>query len=93
MVKTIWFFPFLLLSTICVGQTVDPTHILFDDGWKFFKVGVERGQTASFNDAHWRTLDLPHDWSIEDIGATQSPFYSNAVSQVQGGFTSGGTSW
>ncbi|KFG91828.1 Beta-galactosidase/beta-glucuronidase [Sphingobium herbicidovorans NBRC 16415] len=39
----------------------------FDAGWRFFK-GNGRGLAArSFDDAGWRILDLPHDWSIEDL--------------------------
>jgi beta-galactosidase len=76
-----------------MAQSTDSTRILFDAHWQFFKGGVERGQEVSVNDAHWRTVDLPHDWSIEDIGLTQSPFDSNAISQVGGGFSTGGTGW
>ncbi|MEJ7676123.1 MAG: sugar-binding domain-containing protein [Chitinophagaceae bacterium] len=50
-------------------------------------------EETSFNDSGWRRLDLPHDWSIEDLPGTQSPFDSTAISQVSGGFTKGGTGW
>ena len=36
---------------------------------------------------------LPHDWSIEDIPGTSSPFDPNAIGQVSSGFTVGGTGW
>ena len=36
---------------------------------------------------------MPHDWSIEDLPGTDSPFHPDAISQVNGGFTIGGTSW
>lgn len=36
---------------------------------------------------------MPHDWSIEDLPGTKSPFDPNAISQVSGGFTVGGTGW
>ena len=76
-----------------MAQTADSANILFDAGWQFFKGGVERGQEPSVDDSRWRAVDLPHDWSIEDIGSTGSPFDSNAISQVGGGFTVGGTGW
>jgi len=66
---------------------------LFDDGWKFFKGGALGGQNVDFDDTRWRTIDLPHDWSIEDLPETQSPFNKDAISQVGGGFTTGGTAW
>ncbi len=90
-------FFFVFLATLpcfhCVAQSVDSSNILFDAQWKFFRGGVERGQAVTIDDSHWRTVDLPHDWSIEDIGSTESPFDSNAISQVGGGFTVGGTGW
>ena len=39
----------------------------FDGNWLFFR-GDGGGLAArSLNDAGWRPLDLPHDWSIEDL--------------------------
>ncbi|HEY4155768.1 MAG TPA: glycoside hydrolase family 2 TIM barrel-domain containing protein [Puia sp.] len=93
MIKKNIFFLFILLSFQSMAQSLDSTNILFDAGWQFFKGGVEKGQEPALDDSHWRTLDLPHDWSIEDIGSTRSPFDSNAISQVGGGFTVGGTGW
>ncbi|HLP75941.1 MAG TPA: beta-galactosidase, partial [Candidatus Paceibacterota bacterium] len=54
-------------------------HLSLDAGWKFHlgddwpnalrldKAGASGGPAAdkSFNDALWRTVDLPHDWAIE----------------------------
>ncbi len=90
-----FFFVFLAILPCvpCAAQSVDSSNILFDAQWQFFKGGVERGQAVTVDDSHWRTVDLPHDWSIEDIGSTESPFDSNAISQVGGGFTVGGTGW
>ena len=38
---------------------------LFTEQWKFFKGDDAQAQDPAFNDAAWRTLDLPHDWSVE----------------------------
>lgn len=67
--------------------------VLFDYGWQFHAGGAQGAEQPGFDDSSWRTLDLPHDWSIEDIPGTASPFNPNAVSQVSGGFTVGGTGW
>lgn len=67
--------------------------VLFDDGWRFQRGGAQGAEAVDFDDAGWRRLDLPHDWSIEDLPGTRSPFDPRAVSQVQGGFTVGGTGW
>lgn len=37
----------------------------FDFDWKFFKGDALGAQQPVFADAAWRSLDLPHDWSIE----------------------------
>lgn len=66
---------------------------LFDAGWKFHRGGAQRAEQPDFDDAAWRTLDLPHDWSIEDMPGEASPFQRDAISQVSGGFTTGGTGW
>ena len=40
--------------------------IPFDSDWRFFLGDVPHGEAATLDDAGWRKLDLPHDWSIED---------------------------
>ncbi len=37
----------------------------FDEGWRFFKGAATGAEQSSFDDSQWRTLDVPHDWSIE----------------------------
>src|ERR1039457_5617934 len=36
-----------------------------DFGWKFIKGDMPDASKPDFDDAAWRKLDLPHDWSIE----------------------------
>jgi beta-galactosidase len=66
---------------------------LFDSGWRFHRGGALGAEGTSFNDSQWRMVDLPHDWSIENLPGTNSPFNIDAISQVNGGFTTGGTGW
>lgn len=66
---------------------------LFDDDWLFYRGNAQGAENPAFNDKEWRKLDLPHDWSIEDLPGTNSPFSQGAISQVSGGFTTGGTGW
>lgn len=40
---------------------------LFDLGWNFFCGDVSGAERPGFDDSKWRRLDLPHDWSIEDL--------------------------
>ncbi len=67
--------------------------ILFDNDWRFHKGGAQGANAPGFADSTWRKIDLPHDWSIEDIPGTGSPFSRDAISQVMGGFTTGGLAW
>jgi beta-galactosidase len=39
----------------------------FDEGWRFFRGDATGAEAPAFDDSGWRTLDLPHDWSIEDL--------------------------
>jgi len=39
----------------------------FTDDWRFHRGDVAGAESVSFEDASWRTLDIPHDWSIEDL--------------------------
>ncbi len=53
----------------------------FDLGWLFHRGDVSGAQAPGFDDSSWRELDVPHDWSIEDLpyatstdgGATSDP--------------------
>ena len=42
----------------------------FDLGWRFLKADAPGAEDAAFNDSAWRTVDLPHDWSLEDLPQT-----------------------
>lgn len=39
----------------------------FNDDWRFIRGEVAGADSAEFDDSQWRTLDVPHDWSIEDL--------------------------
>jgi len=79
----------LLITTSCFAQR----NILFDEGWRFHRGDVANGEAVNFNDNDWRKIDLPHDWSIEDILNTNSPFNPDVINGVSVGFTTGGIGW
>lgn len=92
--KAIWlFFIFVFTFIQITAQPALVRNNLFDSGWKFHRGGALDAENPSFDDSQWRKLDLPHDWSIEDLPGTKSPFNIDAISQVSGGFTTGGTGW
>jgi beta-galactosidase len=51
----------------------------FDGQWKFFQGDVSGAQLPGFGDAAWRTLDLPHDWSIEGAFSKDAPAGGNGA--------------
>ncbi len=60
---------------------------LFNYGWKFFLGDKPDAQSADFDDAGWRTLDLPHDWSIEGEIDPKNP------TGTSGGYFPAGIGW
>ncbi len=73
-------------------------HRLFDEGWRFHLGDVQSGERPRLDDSSWRAVDLPHDWSIEDLtgssmGRTRGPFDPAAVGGRSTGFTVGGIGW
>ena len=59
----------------------------FDAGWRFILADSAQMATLTYNDTHWRVLDLPHDWAIE------GDFYASNPSGAGGGALPGGIGW
>src|SRR3954447_14069394 len=49
------------------SPAVSDRTIPFDNNWLFIKDSTINAAQTNYNDAIWRRLDLPHDWSIEDL--------------------------
>ena len=45
----------------------------FDSGWRFLRADAPGAEAPGFDDTAWRTLDVPHDWSIEDLPPLEKP--------------------
>ncbi|HWC15540.1 MAG TPA: glycoside hydrolase family 2 TIM barrel-domain containing protein [Terriglobales bacterium] len=70
------------------AQPQSPRQVLDGDfGWRFFLGDPADAETPSFNDAAWRSVDLPHDWSIEEAPNENNPTGSG------GGFFPAGIGW
>ncbi len=72
----------LLFVLLVQRQTVS-----FDPAWRFHLGDVAGAQELAFADSGWRTLDVPHDWSIEGEFREQNP------AGVGGGALPGGVGW
>ena len=81
-------FFFILLTGIsaCTEEHVR-TRISFNSGWKFFHGNDSLASEPLYDDTKWRTLSLPHDWSIE------GEFDANNPSGPAGGALPTGTGW
>lgn len=59
----------------------------FNERWRFHLGDVDKAYAPDFDDSRWRTLDLPHDWSIEGVPALDNP------SGNDGGYFPTGIAW
>lgn len=62
-------------------------RLLMDYGWTFTTGDRPGAEAPAFDDGGWRTLDLPHDWSIE------GPYDSAAATTGRGGYLPTGVGW
>ncbi len=70
----------------------------FDDHWKFYKGDMKNAEKPAFNDKAWREVDLPHDWSIENLpgqkpGEVVGHFSKESIGTTATGYAVGGTAW
>ncbi len=73
-------------------------NLPFDNGWRFHRGAGSGFEASALDDSGWRSVDLPHDWSVEDVpgGAApdqRGPFNKKAVGGTATGFTEGGEGW
>jgi len=62
-------------------------RVNFGFNWKFFKGDIPGAEDITFNDADWKSINIPHDWSIE------GPFSKDNPSGRSGGYLPGGIGW
>jgi beta-galactosidase len=69
------FVPMLVGTVLCFGtlSRSRAAEVALATGWKFHRGDVAAAETTAFDDAGWRSVDLPHDWSIEGNGPGSSP--------------------
>ncbi len=72
--------------------------ISFNEGWRFMKDTLSGAESPDFNDSGWRIIDVPHDWSIEDLPGQNGvdiigPFDKSAIDKGTSGYLVGGTGW
>ncbi|MEO6550919.1 MAG: glycoside hydrolase family 2 TIM barrel-domain containing protein [Ferruginibacter sp.] len=92
--KRLLFYKIALIALSCLvyvlanSQTAPPRKtISFDDDWSFLKEDAKDAEAPDYNDASWRKLSVPHDWSIE------GPYDRNNNTGRGGGYLPGGVGW
>ncbi|RRN77002.1 glycoside hydrolase family 2 protein, partial [Pseudoxanthomonas sp. SGD-10] len=82
---------YIFFLTICLGQfsAKSQGRVIadFNKDWRFYLGDQEQASNLNFNDADWRKLNLPHDWSIE------GKFDKNNPAGIGGGALPGGIGW
>jgi beta-galactosidase len=72
---------------------------LFNTGWKFIRDSVSGAELPGFDDSKWKSVDLPHDYSIMDLPGDDSPDQIGPFSKKSPGngnstgHVIGGTGW
>ncbi len=77
----------LLLAVLQHANAQARKTIDFNAGWKFYLGSDSTASSENYNDAQWRQLSLPHDWSIEGNFSKTHPATN------QGGALPGGIGW
>lgn len=77
----------LLLGALPAFAQTGRVTTSFDPGWQFLKADAKGAERPAFSDAAWKTVAVPHDWSIE------GPYDKANPSGRGGGFLPSGVSW
>jgi beta-galactosidase len=77
------------IPAINAGPAVQETsqRLLMDKNWKFIQSDIKEAEKPTYDDTKWRTLNLPHDWSIE------GEFKEDAATKGPGGYLPTGIGW
>lgn len=70
-----------------ISSKANERRQIFDDDWKFFLGDITDARSRDFNDERWHSLDLPHDWSIEEKISPRNPTGGG------GGYFPAGVGW
>lgn len=81
------FLSVLLTSSVAMAQS--PREVKnIDFGWKFHLGDVNNAASPSFDDSSWRTVDLPHDFQIEQPWVAPAKGETSSKSDAASNFRS-----
>jgi len=89
--KGFWVIGLILFLGACTSSTIvqkesNSRKQSFNQNWDFYLSGLKDEDSIS-DQTQWKSLDLPHDWSIETAFDKQSPVGHG------GGYLTGGLGW
>jgi beta-galactosidase len=76
----------LLVAGTVAGASAPglPRERSLNPGWRFFRGEARGAERPEFDDRAWRIVNLPHDWSIEDLPGRDQDNQFAVVSLVPG---------
>jgi len=89
----------ILLLALLAAPASAQRQTCIDSHWRFLYGDGSAAITRPAITSTWRTLSLPHDWSVETEASQQAggtvvgPFSTNSIGGFQTGFTVGGEGW
>ncbi len=78
---------FLIIVLHLTSSAQVRSRVDFDKGWHFHLGDLKGAESPDMGDTQWRTLNLPHDWSIEGTFSADYP------ARPDGGALPGGIGW
>jgi beta-galactosidase len=76
-----------LLTPFPMARAEARNTMALDADWRFLKGDAPGAENAGFDDAQWKLVAVPHDWSIE------GPFDASNPTGGAGGFLPAGVGW
>lgn len=65
----------------CLSLSAQRSEQLLEKGWKFSKGDYPEATSPAFNDAHWESVTVPHDWAIYGPFDRENDLQNVAVTQ------------
>ncbi len=80
---------FWAATLVATAATPEQSRVTenFDNDWRFFQGDVTGAENSDFSDSAWRSLNVPHDWSIA------GPFAATNKTGGAGAFLPSGIGW
>ena len=76
-----------------LGGLAQARTLKLNADWRFHRGDQVGAEQPAFDDHGWRTVAVPHDWSIEDLPGQSHPFDRHAPGGASIAYTQGGVGW